>query len=168
MFAHHISVAFLRNFPIVANIPWNLLHLNWLLYQLEALAQWEDGWSECFLFQFPLSTWVLYTTQPCEVPPPHKLYINMCTCRGFSPELCALRLICNMQKTLGTAHCSWSYQVHISCVIVCWHITEWWQPGYPRDQVHTKLSCTLLLWCGISTFCGAVLVSQARLNQFLV
>jgi len=44
---------------------------------------------------------------------------------GFSLEPCALSLIWNMQQTLGIAHCSWSCQVRISCVIVCWRITEW-------------------------------------------
>jgi len=87
---------------------------------------------------------------------------------GFSLEPCALSLIWNMQQTVGTAHCSWSCQVHISCVIVCWYITEWWQPGSPRSRVHSKLSCTLLVWCSISIFSGAILVSQSRLNQFLV
>ena len=108
----------------------------------------------------------LYTTQHCEVP--HKLYINMCMCMGFSLEPCALSLIWTMQQSLGTAHCSWSCQVCIRCVIVCWHITERWQPGSPRDQVHTKLSCTLLVWCSISTFCGAVSVHSVVQYQYIL
>jgi len=94
----------------------------------------------------------------CYIPPyimkslPLTSSLSTCAhaCMGFSLEPCALSLIWNMQLTLSIAHCSWSCQVRISCVIVCWRITEWWQPGSPRDQVHAKLSSTLLVWCRIS------------------